>query len=262
MLVLESRRTRSLILRLDSGAALPAALQQALDMAEARAAWVTGFGALESAEIVIAGHAPTRTGPGAARRVDAPCELLSLTGNVALQDGAGSLRLTVTLARETELGLEVFGGQLVSARCSAVELHVVVFDDVTLARAPDDRARQAVTPPSSSAAADATRPAGAGSGGGPSAPMAMLRDPAAAAPPVPLRTKPREEPEAYPEPGDLVNHFHFGECTIIESDGDRIRLRQEKDGRVRDVSLTMLRIEPPTVDQTTGKRHFQLARKN
>lgn len=259
MLVLESRRTRSLILRLDGGAALPAALQQALDLAEAKAAWVTGFGALEGAEIVIA--SPHRTGAAATRRVEGPCELLSLTGNVALQDGAGSLRLSVTLAREAELGLQVFGGQLVSARCSWVELHVVVFDDVGLTRAPDDRGRAAVLQSSSSAPADATRPASSGSA--PSALIATPREAAAAAsPPVPVRSKPREEPETYPEPGDLVNHFHFGECTIIESDGDRIRLRQDKDGRVRDVSLTMLRIEAPTVDPATGKRHFQLARKN
>lgn len=260
MLVLESRRTRSLILRLDSGEILPAALQQALDTAEARAAWVTGLGTLEAVEIVLAGQPPGRA--GATRRVEAPCEILSLTGNVAHQDGAGSLRLCVTLARETELGLEIFGGQLVWARCGAVELHVAVFDDIDLARAPDDRPRQAA-PQSPSAPAETPRIPGQGVASGPSANAFVPREAGVSgAPPVPVRQKPREEPESYPEPGDLVNHFHFGECTIIESDGDRIRLRQEKDGRVRDVSLTMLRIEPPTVDAATGKRHFQLARKN
>jgi hypothetical protein len=49
---------------------------------------------------------------------------------------------------------------------------------------------------------------------------------------------------------------------VIDSDGDRIRLRQDRDGRVREVALTMLRIEPPTTDPETGKRHFKLGRKN
>jgi hypothetical protein len=72
----------------------------------------------------------------------------------------------------------------------------------------------------------------------------------------------QEEEQAYPETGDNVTHFHFGECEVITSDGERIRLRQERDGRVREVSLTMLRIEAPTVDAATGKRHFHLSRKN
>jgi hypothetical protein len=66
----------------------------------------------------------------------------------------------------------------------------------------------------------------------------------------------------YPEPGDHVSHFHFGECVVVDSDGDRIRLRQGRDGRVREVSLTMLKIEPPTTDPETGARVFRLGRKN
>ncbi len=56
-------------------------------------------------------------------------------------------------------------------------------------------------------------------------------------------------------------HFAFGECTVIGSDGDRIRLRQDRDGRVREVALTMLRIEPPALGPD-GSRHFKLHRKN
>ena len=60
---------------------------------------------------------------------------------------------------------------------------------------------------------------------------------------------------------DTVMHFAFGECTVIGSDGDRIRLRQDKDGRVREVALTMLRIETVTAGPS-GARHFKLHRKN
>ena len=67
--------------------------------------------------------------------------------------------------------------------------------------------------------------------------------------------------DAYPEIGDAVTHFHFGDCTVISSDGDRIRLRQDKDGRVREVALAMLKITEPTT-LADGRRHFVLGRKN
>lgn len=72
-------------------------------------------------------------------------------------------------------------------------------------------------------------------------------------------TKVQEDVE-YPEAGDLATHFLFGECEVVESDGERIRLKQTKDGRMREVSLSVLSVgEPSTSD---GRKHFQLARKH
>ncbi len=67
--------------------------------------------------------------------------------------------------------------------------------------------------------------------------------------------------ELYPDVGDVVIHFHFGECTVVTSDGDRIRVRQDKEGRVLDVALLKLRIEL-TGENAEGKRVFRLHRKN
>jgi len=83
--------------------------------------------------------------------------------------------------------------------------------------------------------------------------------PGPALPPKPVR--PMDAPDVYPETGDSVMHFAFGECTVVSSDGDRIRLQQDKDSRVRDVALAMLRIETPTT-LNDGRRHFKLGRKN
>ena len=75
--------------------------------------------------------------------------------------------------------------------------------------------------------------------------------------------KPQEDSvETYPDVNDLVNHFHFGECEVMGSDGERIKLRQIKDGRMREVALAMLKIEGPSTDAATGKRLFKLSRKN
>jgi predicted DNA-binding protein with PD1-like motif len=321
MNVIESRRVRHLILRVDRGEEIPTALLRALDQAEARAGWIEGTGSLEAAEVALFDQ-PSRS-YSRARRIDAPCDVVSLSGNIALLDGAGLLRLTATLSRETELGLEVFAGELVWARAYALELHVTAFDDVALVRSFDERTGLALLREGASdrgagagaadrafgaGAADrafgagaADRAFGAGAadrafGAGaadrafsagaadrsseratahsepprtPSEPArpyasastAPVAD-AQASPALPARiSKPREHVEYYPEVGDLVAHFHFGECSVLSSDGDRIRLRQERDGRVREVALTMLRIEPPTTDEA-GRRHFRLTRKN
>ncbi|WP_437934978.1 PPC domain-containing DNA-binding protein [Sorangium sp. So ce341] len=299
MNVLEARRARHLIIRLDRGEELPAALVRALDEAEARAGWIEGIGSLEKAEIALfdqASRAYAKT-----RVLEGPCDVVALSGSVALQQGETSLRLSATLARESGVGLQLAAGELVWARVYGLELRVTAFDDLPLARAFDDRTglmqlvaqptaipsiasealrqappaqaaeparaappAQAAEPPRAAApppAAEPPRGAPLAPAPEPARPAASVAEPAAV--PLPQRpVRPRQEEEIYPEVGDTVTHFHFGECTVISSDGERIRLRQERDGRVREVSLTMLRIEPPTVDPATSRKHFRLARKN
>jgi predicted DNA-binding protein with PD1-like motif len=289
MNVIESRRSRSLIVRLERGEELPAALLRALGEVEVRSAWITGSGSLEVAEVTVYDQLSREF--DRTRKIDTPSGVVSLTGNVALESGALSLRLSVVLARETDLGMQLLAGQLVSGRAFSLELCVVAFDDMSLVRAPDPRTGLLVLTVQAGAlprAAEARSPAAAGSGA-PAAPQAPASPatpapytpPAAAAsparapeapqypPPSPPTEAPvmpqkpsqkRDEPEIYPEVGDGVMHFHFGECTVISSDGDRIRLRQDRDGRMRDVALAMLRIEPPTIHD--GKRSFKLSRKN
>lgn len=270
MNVVESRRIRHLVVRADRGEELPAALVRALDEAEARAGAVSGAGTLEAAEIIDAAHGS----PPRAHRIEAPVTVASLQGNVAIEHGTTSVRLFVTLVRESELGVETFAGQLVWARALALDLVVTAFDDLLLARMDDERtgvpvlhaaprgqvaAMRAPTPPPPTSAPQ-TEP----SQGRPAPLPAPVpgEAPQAISPPArPARHQP-EGVETYPETGDLVSHFHFGECEVLSSDGERIRLRQEKDGRVREVSLAMLKIESPTVDPASGKRHFKLARKH
>ncbi|WP_437709129.1 DUF296 domain-containing protein [Sorangium sp. So ce448] len=300
MNVLEARRARHLIIRLDRGEELPAALVRALDEAEARAGWIEGVGSLEKAEVALFDQA-SRT-YAKTRVLDGPCDVVALSGNIALQQGETSLRLSATLARESGVGLQLAAGELVWARVYGLELRVTAFDDLPLVRVFDDRTgamqlatqssaipalagepprlappvqaaelpratppAPAIEPPRATPPAPAIEPPRA------TPPAPAIEPPRAAsagsaelaAAPLPQRpTRPRQDDELYPEVGDSVTHFHFGDCTVISSDGERIRLRQERDGRVREVSLTMLRIEPPTVDAATGRKQFRLARKN
>ena len=62
-----------------------------------------------------------------------------------------------------------------------------------------------------------------------------------------------------PEAGDVVDHFAFGRCDVVKSDGDRLHLRIHKDGRIREIALEMLRVTPLDADGT-GRR-FKLERR-
>lgn len=273
MNIIEARRARHLLLRVDRGEELPTSVLRALDQAEVRAAWIQGTGSLEAAELALFDQ-PART-YGKTRRLDGPSDILSLQGNVAVLEGASLLRMTATLARETDVGLVVFGGELVWARAYAVELHIIAFDDIALSRAFDERTGLALL--TSPGVSESVRPAPlpeparlVSAAEPPRAPPAAMPfgggaspEPPAQAPALPMRpVRPQDDVEVYPDVGDHVSHFHFGECVVLSSDGDRIRLRQDRDGRVREVSLTMLKIEPPTIDPESGKRHFRLARKH
>lgn len=267
---MQARKTRTLILRVERGEELPAALIQALDRAGATSGWVQGTGIFEAAELVLF-DATERTYERP-RRIESPSTLLALSGSIASFGGLTTPRLTATLARETETGLEVLGGELAWARALSVELAVTVFEDLNLIRVADEGTGLPMLTdgpplqPPQTALFDSTPPV--------SAPAAQLHA-SAQPPPIqsaastgatptapPRRARAADEVDTYPEAGDYVSHFHFGECVVVDSDGDRIRLRQSRDGRVREVSLTMLKIETPTLDPETGARTFRLGRKN
>jgi predicted DNA-binding protein with PD1-like motif len=309
MIVREAHRTRHLVIRLDRGDELPGALVRALDESEARSGFVTGAGTLEAAVL--------RNSDKTTYRLDAPSDVVSFSGTIAVQAGATSLQLAAVLSRATEVGLSTFGGTLTWGRVRSIELHAVIFDDVALARVDDPETGLAVLDLRASSASVVVRPAApapapvpvvieharpAHDGGSavrpavapprPSppppapapvrAPAPAVEPPRAPPPPAPMHTpsttppneavalpqkpqKPKEDFDSYPEIGDSVMHFHFGECTVIGSDGDRIRLRQDRDGRVREVALTMLRIELSASEEGGGPdapRHFKLHRKN
>jgi predicted DNA-binding protein with PD1-like motif len=184
MNVREAHRTRHLVIRLDRGDELPAALVRALDEVEARSGFITGVGALEAAE--LAHYDQATRAYEKTRRIETPSEVVSLSGNVALLDGGSSVRLSAVLSRETDTGLATFAGQLVWARVFEVELHVIVFDDLALTRIADDRTGLPVL---------AARPAAASVVVAPPAP-----EPAAAprSPAAPLPTSP--DPPTPPNP--------------------------------------------------------------
>ena len=284
MNVAESKRVRHLVLHVERGEEVPVALIRTLHDVEAKAASLTGVGIVEAIELASI----DARGQSVIHRIDTPTLVISLAGNVAMEDGATNVHLYATLARQTELGHQTLSGHVRWARASALDLFVTVFEDLVLERLTDEQGFSAALHAQTRATAgsalrvvvaeEAPRepviaaPAAPAAPVVPAKPVPGARGPEqdlkvqpttpALAPPARLHKPQEDTTEVYPDVGDFVSHFQFGECEVISSDGERIRLRQIKDGRVRELALAMLKVEGPTTDPATNKRMFKLSRKN
>jgi len=208
--------------------------------------WLDGVGALAEPSIDIA----TSTGERLPKALTGVWDLLSLKGTVSPD---GRVELYALVAREGPAGQEILGGVLRRARVVHLELRLT----------PTHAAGEApgVTPTPAPTRAQPSSSAGSNRGfmGSPPQPGTFTPPMGAALPP--RRPRPDDGLESYPEEGDHVSHFAFGRCVVVFSDGERIRLQQERDGRIREVALSMLRIEAPTLD-ADGHRSWELLRKN
>lgn len=215
-------------------------------------AWFDGAG--EVAEPVL--ELATETGERVTRSLPGVWDLVSLRGAITR---SGATNLHVLVAREGAAGPQLVGGLLRSARVVRVDLLVCTADA-------EDRPASAVAPAPAPARILEDRRSSPGTAAPPLAPAPSPSSPGTphaphppTAMPKPLRTT-TESVEVYPEEGDTVNHFAFGRCMVVFSDGERIRLQQDKDSRVREVALSMLRVGEPT--PVGDKRHWELTRKN
>jgi hypothetical protein len=211
------------------------------EVSRAGEAWIDGTGQIEGIELRVAG--------------DTTDPLRALKGRFTLLHLAGPSGgpYAVTLARAAETGIEVRGGVLVRARSLGVTLavhgcHAVAPSPARQAAQADARARER-----SEAIDAAARP--------PAGPPAPVWARVAAANAAAAERDEEEEIEpSLPEAGDLVDHFAFGVCEVLTSDGDRLKIRDVPGpGRIREVSLSMLRVMAPT--ESEGKRMFRLVRK-
>ena len=282
---------RHLLLRLGEAARLPGSMLSVLRDEVVLAGWMRASGVLSDVQLRV-GTAPPRTIAG-------PVQVVMLEGSVGLANGDVSCGMRVVIAHETDAGvIETVAGDLVEARVNALEVHVIAFDEVVATRqldasgvwlldatsasvpaAPTAPAPRLVAPPPPPPPAPAPQPSFAAVVRAEPAP-ALPAAPPPAAPPVarpsptfsmgsnnamPTRIAkpilPEEEDQAVPEPGDIVEHFAFGRCEVVKTDGDRLHLRLPKDQRIKEIALEMLRVEliPPVDGETSN--HYRLARK-
>ena len=180
--------------------------------------WINASGYVEAVELRVA--------------ADGGDKVTELVGRFNLLSLAGPRGgpFAATLARFSDAGPQVFGGELVRARSAGVSVTLIA------------------------ATRETTPAAGAGVG----SPATWATAAAASA----ARTARDDEraDDPVPEAGDWVQHFAFGLCEVLTSEGDRLRIRDvEGARRVREVALTMLRVTGPT--ESDGKRLFHLVRR-
>jgi len=195
--------------------------------------WVAAVGHVDSVELRVAGE-----GADVRKQLRGRLTLAQLSGPFGGPYFA-------TLSRHTSLGAELLAGQLLAARSAAVTATLWIAQGSVreLVDAAPPRAEAPAAAPAPAAAA----PAAAG--------WAAAAHAAAAANAV----EEDEEPKR-PQRGDLVRHFAFGLCEVLQDTGDRLKLRDmHGQGRIREIAVDMLEISPPT--EQNGKRTFKLSRK-
>ena len=194
--------------------------------------WLAAVGHVDSVELRVAGE-------GADVRKQ-------LRGRLTLAQLGGPYGgpYFATLSRHTSTGSELVAGQLLAARSAGVTATLWTAQGSVRDLVDAAPARSEAAEPVKAVAA---APAGSG--------WAAAAHAAAAD----LEEEPDEEP-GRPERGDLVRHFAFGLCEVLQDTGDRLKLRDlNGPGRIREIAVDMLEISPAPV--YNGKRVFKLSRK-
>ena len=273
-----SQKSRHLVLRLESGDVLPDAICAALRDEQVACGWLRGSGVVTDVE--LRGYDAAVGTLGDSRRIEGPVQVLSLEGSVGSFQGEPSVSMRAVLVRETDRGLESLAGEIARARAVAFEALVTALDDLALPRAQDGAAgvwllgaapsetqghrSPPARPPTAPAQPPVWSSAIEASDGGDRAPEPRGPRPASTGLGAAIPARPqRREPDLdspFPEPGDAVEHFAFGRCDVVKSDGDRLHLRVHKDGRIREIALGMLRVSHLDGAED-GKRHFKLERR-
>jgi hypothetical protein len=265
-----SERSRHLVLRSAMDDVLPDAFIRALKQERVTSGWLRASGV--AADVTLRAFDPQLGAPGAPRKIPGAVQILALESSIGIAGGEPSVSLRALLTRDTESGLQTLAGEIVTARSVAVEAIVVALDDLSLPRALDEKAGVWLIALATGSSAQAAPPAAAaqaapvpGWSAALSASESDTKPRAALLPaltaPLPARpSRPFYDLDApSPEAGDVVEHFAFGSCEVIKSDGDRLHLRVGKESRIREIALEMLKVT--RLDDMGGKRRFKLERR-
>jgi predicted DNA-binding protein with PD1-like motif len=289
-------RTQHLLLRLHAGDMLPDALITALRERRVTAGWIHLSGVL--ADVELRAYSSEIEGPGGTKRFAGPVQAVTLDGSVGVADGDIALDLRAVLARETDRGLETIGGELLRARVLGLEGSATVLEDTVIPRVKDKSAgvrlfRDDVVMASATVEIEPdrpktpapVRPSARAVATPPPLPPSFPPPPAVPPPPLsfpdavaasapaaqhtgapgtfgrPPRRVVESEDGPYPVGGDTVDHFAFGRCEVLKSDGDRLHVRM-KDGRIREIAIEMLKVTPLGPDPDGGPtQRYRLDRK-
>jgi predicted DNA-binding protein with PD1-like motif len=249
ILIQRSERARHLMLKLSAGEIVPDGLTKTLRDEGVACGWIRGGGVL--ADVALRVYDPVIAALGAVRQLEGPVQALVVEGSIASASGDTSVSVRALLARESDFGLQTLSGEVENARVVELLLLVTALDDLSLQPGPADAAtawRGALEASEQAGAPPRQRP-----------PQAQAHPIRAAIPARPPR-RVADLDAPFPAVGDTVDHFAFGRCDVLKSDGDRLHLKVHRDGRIREIALGMLRVSHQT-DEEDGRRRFKLERR-
>ena len=272
MIVQSSQSSRVLVVRVGRGEALQESLVALMKEQGARAATVlSAHGALES--VTFDSYDPRGRSFGDVRTFGGAIELLSLTGHLMLQ-GASEVDsfVHITVARDTGNGVELVGGRLIEAPVLAVELTLMVHDDLALERVPDAatgipsfrsvsaggaanarESREAAKETARESARESARPAVTVTTVKPvvipAAPKMPLVEVARALETMPARREAAPEVDEPEQPevraGDLLLHPTFDACEVIrEAEPGTLEIRVQKNSSFRRIRMEVFEVTP------------------
>lgn len=132
-----SRKGRLILGRLDRGDDLEEALLKICSDSSVRCGEIRLLGALSHVELCAYDQKKLSYGPS--RKFSGNLEILIILGNVSEKNGVRSLHLHATLARDTDNGIQVIGGHLLSGKVFAVEYTIQTCEDLILRRSMDEK---------------------------------------------------------------------------------------------------------------------------
>lgn len=228
---------RTLLLRLEDNDQLPESLQIGLEVEGIASAWVRATGVLADLEV--------RAGDDT-RRINGFVMVVSLDSSYQ-----GELVLRGVFTRDTGASIETFAGEIVRARVVTLDAVITVLE---AGPAPE---RTKPPTPAWTGAIDASARSPEPSPK-PQPVLAARTDPMPVPPPK-IRRPEADVDQPFPEAGDIVEHFAFGRCEVIKSDGDRLHVKLARDGRIREIALEMLKVV--TLEPSDGHKRYRLDRK-
>jgi len=195
--------------------------------------WLSAVGHVDTVEIRVAGE-----GADVRKQLRGRLTLAQLSGPFGGPYFA-------TLSRQSSQGAELLAGQLLAARSAGVTASLWIAQGSVRELVDAAPPREAVEPSAEVAAPAAPAPSGW----------------AAAARAVAAELAVEEAEPERPERGDLVRHFAFGLCEVLQDTGDRLKLRDlHGPGRIREIAVDMLEISRH--GEHNGKRVFKLGKRS
>jgi predicted DNA-binding protein with PD1-like motif len=273
---------------LEKGDRWPESLIEAIEKAGLTSGTFRGSAVLREVEVRTFDSAAAQREGG--RTLEGPVEATTLEGAFGLTRGTLALTTRAVLALRDSFGERIAAGAVESARVDGGEVLVSGFAGTDLVRTMRSdagvwlfqlEAELAGTAPRLAAREDEPRaaPPQARANFAASSAWAALADAsdAVSSAPAPSHTPMRpgvakttqpgrlpnasaSDDEPLVEQGAVVDHFTFGEGDVLKSDGERVHVRFDRDGRIREFSLAVLKVS--AAGTRRGKPYFKVAKKS